>query len=84
MLDIKFVYQNREGTYTRFANGDWAEEVDYKPFGLLDGKLTYKRKNLLLFISAANILNTSYYDIGNVVQPGRWIKTGISYKLDFN
>ncbi len=83
-LDLKLVYQDREGTFTGFENGDWAEEVEYKPFWLLDGKLSYNYRNIGLFVSASNILDTSYYDIGNIVQPGRWIKSGISYKLDFN
>jgi iron complex outermembrane receptor protein len=83
-FDFKFIFQDREGSYTRFENGDWAKEVAYKPFWLLDGKLAYNSRNLSLFVSASNIFNTQYYDIGNVVQPGRWIKTGILYKLDFN
>ena len=31
-----------------------------------------------------NIFNLDYVDIGNVIQPGRWAKVGISYQLDFN
>jgi iron complex outermembrane receptor protein len=83
-LDLKLIYQDREGTYTSFENGGWADEVGYKPFWLLDGKLTYNFKNLSVFVSASNILDNQYYDIGNITQPGRWIKSGISYKIDFH
>ncbi|QGY42752.1 TonB-dependent receptor [Maribellus comscasis] len=83
-LNMKLIYQDREGTFTGFDNNDWANEIDYSPFWLLDGKISYTYKNLSLFVSASNIFNTDYYDIGNVIQPGRWIKTGVSYKIDFN
>ncbi len=84
ILNVKFVYQDREGSYTGFENGEWASEVDYSPFWLVDGKLAYNIRNMSFFVSATNIFNNQYYDIGNVIQPGRWIKSGISYKIDFN
>ncbi|MBT6006927.1 MAG: TonB-dependent receptor [Prolixibacteraceae bacterium] len=83
-IDLKFVYQDRDGTFTRFENGTWVGEVDYKPFALLDGKILYHNKNLSIYVSINNIFNYSYYDIGNVVQPGRWVKSGISYQIKFN
>jgi iron complex outermembrane receptor protein len=84
LFDLKAVYQDREGTFTGFEDGNWASEVDYSPFWIFDGKIMYQHKNLTAFISATNLLNNNYYDIGNVIQPGRWIKTGISYQIDFN
>jgi vitamin B12 transporter len=83
-IDLKFVYQDREGTFTSYENDNWAGEVEYNPFWLIDGKINYKIKNINLFVSATNLFNNKYYDIGNIEQPGRWIKSGISYQLNFN
>ena len=83
-LNLKLVYQDREGSYTGFENGEWVGEFDYSPFWLVDGKLAYNINNLSVFVAASNIFNNQYYDIGNVIQPGRWIKSGILYKIDFN
>lgn len=83
-IDLKAVFQDREGAYTKFYNGNWGNEVEYNPFWIFDGKVNYNWKNLQIYISVNNILNLNYIDIGNVVQPGRWAKVGISYQLDFN
>ncbi len=77
-------YQDREGTFTEYVSNNWGKEKQYAPFWLFDGKVSYKYKNISIFISANNIFDRKYYDVGNVIQPGRWLKTGISYKLDFN
>lgn len=82
-FDLKVSFQDREGTFTLFENGNWGKEVEYAPFWLFDGKLNYRYKNLHLFVSANNIFDLRYQDIGNVVQAGRWIKTGISWQLNF-
>jgi iron complex outermembrane receptor protein len=83
-VDLKVLFQDREGTYTQFDNGNWGNEVEYDPFWIFDGKINYSWKSLRFFISVNNIFNIDYVDIGNVKQPGRWTKVGISYQLDFN
>ena len=83
-LDLKVVFQDREGTYTQFENGDWGTEVEYNPFWNFDGKLNYRWKSLNLYLSVNNIFDTNYVDIGNIIQPGRWTKFGITYQLNFN
>ena len=83
-IDLKFTYQDREGTFTRFENEDWVGEEDYEPFALFDGKILYNNKSLTIFVSVNNIFNYEYFDIGNVAQPGRWVKSGISYQINFN
>ncbi|NQU55521.1 MAG: TonB-dependent receptor [Bacteroidetes bacterium] len=83
-IDLKASFQDREGAYTEFVENNYGSEVDYKPFWLFDAKVNYGLTRLNLFVSVNNIFDLSYNDIGNVVQPGRWIKAGISYqfKLD--
>lgn len=82
-IDIRSVFQDREGTFTGFKNGSFGSEIEYAPFGLIDAKLSYSAKNMLLFVMANNIFNTKYYDVGNVLQPGTWIKTGLHYRINF-
>ncbi len=82
--DLKVMFQDREGTYTQFENGSYGNEVEYDPFWIFDGKVSYLRKKLGMYISVNNIFDLNYYDIGNVAQPGRWTKFGISYRLNFD
>ncbi len=83
-VDLKISFQDREGTYTEFVDSNWGSEVEYKPFWLFDAKVNYNWDSLNVFVSANNIFDLSYNDIGNVIQPGRWIKAGISYRLNFD
>lgn len=82
-IELKVLYQDREGSYTQFDINKWGSEVKYEPFWIFDGRINYTLKKLQLNISANNIFNTDYVDIGNIKQPGRWIKGGISYQIDF-
>ncbi len=78
------MFQDREGTYTEFVNNKWGSEVEYKPFWIFDAKVKYNLQDLNIFISVNNIFDLNYNDIGNVVQPGRWIKAGISYQFNID
>ena len=78
-LDI----QDRNGTYTQYTDGSYGKEVTYKTFALVDGKLNYIYKLVNLYLSVSNLFNVTYYDIGNVVQPGRWIKAGLRFNINF-
>lgn len=82
--DLKFIFQDREGAYTAYTNGNFETETAYKPFWLVDAKLMYRKKNFSLYVSSGNLLNKSYFDLGNVMQPGRWVKTGITYNFNFD
>ncbi len=82
-IDLRCVYQDRDGTYTKFENMVSVGEVNYDPFWVFDGKISFKQKGFTLFATINNIFDVEYNDIGNVIQPGRWLKTGITYKFDF-
>lgn len=83
-VDLKAIFQDREGSYTGFENGSWSNEIEYEPFWIFDGKVSYNWKNLNFYISVSNIFDIDYYDLGNILQPGRWTKFGISYQLNFD
>lgn len=83
-LELKFVFQDREGTFTQFSSGNQGNEVNYSPFWMFDSKMVYSRQKWDVYLSVNNLFDVSYYDIGNVAQPGRWLKAGFLYRLDFN
>lgn len=73
--DVSF--QKRDGTYLGPGN----VETSYKPFVLVDVRLLWSAKKYKVSVEATNLLNTSYLYIGNLPQPGRWIKAGFSFSL---
>ncbi len=81
IVDLRAVYQDREGTFTFYESGGYGNELEYKPFWTIDAKTVCTFGNFNAFVSVNNLLNHRYYDIGNVVQPGRWLKAGISFNL---
>ena len=84
-LNYSITLQDRVGTY-RSVGG---EEVNYDPFALLDFKLYYapaggifKRQfPFQAFVNINNALDAAYYDRGNVIQPGRWVSTGLEFRF---
>ena len=83
-FDLKISYQDREGTYTEFVNGNYGNEVKYNPFWMFDAKINYRWNSFNAFVSVNNIFDVQYNDIGNVVQPGRWIKAGIAWHFNID
>ena len=84
-LNYSITLQDRVGTY-RSVGG---EEVNYDPFALVDFKLYYapaggifKRQfPFQAFVNINNALDAAYYDRGNVIQPGRWVSTGLEFRF---
>lgn len=70
-----FSYQDRNGTFTEFPSGI---EMPYKPFLTVDSRIIYRFKTISIFAEVSNLFNKSYFDFGNIPQPGRWIKFGFS------
>lgn len=83
-INIRSIFQDREGTYTKYVDAIEGAEVEYKPFWVFDAKLNYNWKTLNIFVSVKNIFDKEYNDIGNVIQPGRWVKAGISYQFNID
>ncbi len=72
-----FSWQQRAGTYTNVNNLSTA----YKPFWLIDLKLNWTTTKFSIYAEATNLFDSKNFDIGNVLQPGRWISAGFSYKF---
>lgn len=67
-------YQDRNGMRTKTES--------YKPFWLVNTRLMWKNNHSEIYALVQNLLDTSYYDLGYTIQPGRWFSVG--YKLDLN
>lgn len=80
-LFLGLSFQDRNGSYLKYdADSEASLEQAYEPFLLMDLKLSYSYKRIHIYVKSNNVLNTQYYDIGNVVQPGRWNMAGIEFR----
>jgi len=71
-------FQERNGSYTDIKTG---QEKAYDSFINIDSRIIYEKPNMNFYIEAANLLNTKYQDIGNILMPGRWIRCGINVSI---
>lgn len=76
-----FRWQNRMGSYIKYEDFKPGRETSYSPFSTLDLKLNWKLKDLNISLSANNIYDTKYYDLGNIPQAGFWLSGGVSYVI---
>jgi iron complex outermembrane receptor protein len=74
-------YQDRNGTFTLWEENKYGAEKEYAPIWLIDSKIIWTNRQFSIFLEASNLLNKSYYDYGNVENPGIWVKAGTAIKL---
>ncbi len=77
-INWQATYQDRAGSYFNFKN---QLETAYAPFVLFDAKINWEIKNWDVYLEIANIFDVDYFDIGNVIMPGRWFRFGFSTNL---
>ena len=70
----QFNFQDRTGTYLDFASNT---EMAYRPYLLCNLKINLHLHKTQVFIEATNLFNTPYFDLGNIPQPGIWVKGGV-------
>jgi len=70
--------QNRNGSYIDYSTG---KETPYSTIFLINAKLIYQYKDFDFSLSASNLLNRKYYDIGNIEQPGLWVIGGVRINI---
>ena len=75
--NLSYRMQDRTGTYTN-ADG---EITDYKPYGIVDARLSWNADNYTMYVEANNLLNKTYVDFGHIPQPGRWWMAGFNIQL---
>ena len=76
-LGANLRWQDRVGQYTDFSG----IAHDYKPYALVDARLTWQEAKYKLYLEANNLLDKDYVDFGHVEQPGRWLIGGIKISL---
>ncbi|MBN2261939.1 MAG: TonB-dependent receptor [Prolixibacteraceae bacterium] len=79
-----FAYQHRNGQYEQYSNGNAVNLVNYQPFFSGDLKITWSYSGWNIYLQATNLFDVDYYDFGNIAQPGRWIKAGITKQVGWN
>ena len=67
-FDIAYRWQDRMGPL-------------YKPFSLIDAKVSFIKKKYEASLSLNNITSYRYYDLSTVQQPGFWCMAGFKVKL---
>ena len=66
----------------RYVDRNTGSEL-LKPYSLLDAKIGYDFPRLNLYLRANNLLNKTWYDFGDIPQPGLWVIVGVSCKLPY-
>ncbi|MGP1435673.1 MAG: TonB-dependent receptor plug domain-containing protein [Phocaeicola sp.] len=77
-FSTSYRYQYRIGNYTDTQGNS----RQLKPYSLVDARLSWDAPKYALYIEGNNILNKTYYDYGDVPQPGFWFMAGGS--IHFN
>ncbi|NPA43986.1 MAG: TonB-dependent receptor, partial [Chlorobi bacterium] len=77
-------FEDRNGSFSEYnlATRTYIGEKEYEPISLIDFKIFWSNDFLEIFSEASNILNTEYYEFGNIKMPERWIKFGAKIKLN--
>jgi iron complex outermembrane receptor protein len=74
-----FRFQKRMGTYEKFVGTEKTGDEPFPAFSTLDLKLSYPYKAITFNLWLNNLYNTTYFDLGNIPQPGFWLTGGVSY-----
>lgn len=67
-------------------NGNYAAAdntvKEYDLYALLDFRVSWSRKEVMLYVDAENVTNTLYYCYGGLQMPGAWVSGGIKYTFN--
>lgn len=77
-MNVSYRWQDRMGNYQKGNS-----MVSYEPYSLVDARFTWNASQYKIYVEGNNLLNKTYYDHGNIPQPGIWIRAGASYRFKF-
>lgn len=80
-INWQISYQDRNGSYTNWDGSKYGNLVEYKPFVLVDSRLHYTKNGTNIYLEASNLFNNTYYDFGNIRQPGRTFRIGLIHQF---
>ncbi|MDR0907140.1 MAG: TonB-dependent receptor plug domain-containing protein [Rikenellaceae bacterium] len=70
-------FYDRVGGYIA-ENGSYES---FKPYFLLDGRVSWERSWAQLYVDVTNITSTRYFDFGGLPMPGAWLSAGVVITL---
>lgn len=87
---VTYRFCDRMGGYIKYEkdpdnpgkNRSTGELVSYDPYGIVDLRLSWDDKHYTIYAEASNLFDKHYYDLGNIEQPGIWIKAGAKVNFD--
>ena len=75
-------WQDRMGSYILYEDArSTGQLVDYKPYATLDLKLRWTAPHYEVWVEGTNLTNHTYYDLGNIPQPGIVVLAGARVKF---
>ena len=81
-LNLSYRWHDRVGSYEDYLDGKGTGNiVPYKPYSLVDCKASWDEPRWSVYLEGDNLLNTTYFDHGNIPQPGIWLKLGMTVRL---
>jgi len=80
--DYSLSYNERKGEYISYKVNSSGEYASYPAYWLLDIRIHYTYRMFNFYVEASNVLNKQYYDLGDLEQPGIWLKTGVKCKIN--
>ena len=80
-----FRWQDRMGSYIRYAGSGDATGMltPYHPYAALDVRVQWHAPRYQLYAEGNNLTNHTYYDLGNIPQPGFWFRVGGSVRFNW-
>jgi vitamin B12 transporter len=82
-ITYRLAYFSRYGSYMKYENDLAGELTPYEDFFLSDVRVYLNCGSWQAFADVSNVFNEKYFDMGNIEQPGRWIRVGGAYQLNF-
>ncbi len=77
-----FRWQDRMGDYILYENAQSTGRlVPYSPYATLDLKVRWTARRYEVWAEATNLTNHTYYDLGNIPQPGIVVMGGVRLHL---
>ena len=74
--------RDADGTLLRDENGSMlTEQRDFEPYFLLDGRLSWEKGVVRLYVDATNLTGADYFDFGGLRLPGRWFTAGAVFTI---
>jgi iron complex outermembrane receptor protein len=64
-------------------NGMRTQTEPYKPFWMVNSRIMWKSNSTAIYANVSNLFDKTYFDLGTIEQPGRWISIGVSHQLNF-